>query len=145
MRQPTDISSFYPWSGMISVGILVSGTPVYIRNLTNRTLYCSNGGNDGLYPAAKMQPMMQFVMSHGVNIYYTSYDTAGHNWGYMPLELQWLPDRIQNYAREPFRTHIYWEASDLNYGRIDWLEITELDKLDQPAIWHDEINYKLVD
>ena len=145
LLQPTDFAFFAPWSGNMMVGTLVGGTPVYLPNLRNRSLFATCGGKDELYPTARMQPLIQTATDAGANLYFTSYDTAHHQWGYMRFELPQLPQRIKNFARRPLESHLYWETSDLNYGAVDWLEITELDTAQQAAAWHREYNSRIKD
>lgn len=145
MTSPTDMAVFFPWSGHISVGSLVGGTQVYVPNLGNRPVFAVNGGLDVLYPSARMLPLMKLAHDHGSDIFFTSYDTAGHNTGYFSEELPFFVQRVNSITRHPFRPSITWETSDLNYNRIDWLQIDGLDTLKSAADWHKETNLMLQD
>jgi len=142
---PTDMAHFYPWSGNISIGTLVGGMQVYLPNLGSRSLFVTNGGRDPLYPAEEMLPMMRLAIEEGAGIYFTAYDTAGHNWGYMSFELPLVPRRVRNTTRPALQPHLCWEASDLHFGRVDWLEITTMDTTAPEAEWHRDVSYTLID
>ncbi|NQU06677.1 MAG: PDZ domain-containing protein [Calditrichaeota bacterium] len=143
MLNPSDFAAFFPWSGHMAVGSLVGKTPVYVPNLACRPLFATNGGADRLYPADRMAPLIQLAIENGSELYFTSYDTAGHNYGYMDHE--WVPftrrtSQIRRNARNP---HILWETADIKYSSCDWLEITALDTGREAEEWHRDVNYKL--
>lgn len=141
----TDYSVFFPWSGHIGVGGSASNTQVYVPNLTSRPLFAVNGGKDGLYPAEKMLPLMQLAVDQDVELYFTSYDTATHNSGYLSVELPLFRDRVNDFPRKPYPEKIIYECDNLKFGRIDWLEITAIDTAMEPAEWYNDVNIKLED
>ena len=145
MLQPTEFAMFFPWSGHIAVGSLSGGMNAYVPNMRNRPLFAVNGGQDGLYPSERMFPLIKLAVDNGVDLTFVSYDTAGHNPGYFSEELPLFEQRVKSTARRAFRPAIYWEVSDLNYGKIDWLEITAIDTVKPAADWHSDINYTLTD
>lgn len=141
MLKPTDFAMFFPWSGNLAVGSLVGREPVYVPNMRGRKLFAANGGADRLYPANRMKPLMEMVKEAGVDLTYTMYDTAGHNYGYLVDE--WAPfvERVKKYQRNPARVNVYWEVSNLRYNRTDWLEINALDTSAQHQQFHRDYNY----
>lgn len=145
MLNPNDFSILYPLSGCISVGAWAGGMQDYITNLVNRELFVTNGGNDGLYPAAKWLPVMMMAVDNGAMLNFTAYDTAGHNYGYLDEEFPFLVERISQASRPALSPVKYWETSDLAFNHIDWLEITELDTSLSNAVWHQELNYQMTD
>ncbi len=145
MLTPTDFGQFFPWSGNIAVGSLVGKMPVYVPNMRARKVYASNGGADPLYPVSKMKPMMQMVVNAGVDLKFTAYDTAGHNYGYLVDEWPQFVKRVAKNERNPSQPNLYWEASDMRYNRVDWLEITGLDTAQKRESWHLDYNYLLTD
>jgi hypothetical protein len=145
MLNPSDFAAFFPWSGHMAVGSLVGKTPVYVPNLACRPLFATNGGADRLYPANKMEKLIQLAVENGSELHFTAYDTAGHNYGYM--EYEWAPfaKRTQLFRRNALKPHIYWETADIKYNDCDWLEITVLDTLRDAEEWHKDVNYTLTD
>ena len=144
LLSPTDYSLFFPWSGFISVGSLVGGMQVYLPNLRARLLFPVNGGADGLYPTERMKPLMELSIVAGAGLTYTSYDTATHNAGYLAMELPFFTDAVKEMPRSPFKTEIYWECDNLEFGSADWLQITTLDTGVAKADWHHDYPYTLI-
>lgn len=145
MLTPTDFAAFFPWSGHISIGSLIGRMSAFVPNLGCRPLWVTNGGADRLYPAKRMAPLLNLALSHGSELYFTAYDTAGHNYGYLDFEWQLFPERVENISRQALKPHIYWEASDLKYGSFDWIEITSIDTTAEAEEWHKDVNYRLSD
>lgn len=42
--------------------------------------------------------------------------------------------------RNPFQTNLYWECDDVKHGRVDWLELNQLDTMVQKSSWHTSQN-----
>jgi len=144
MLAPTDFGMFFSWSGFIAVGSLVGEMPVYLLNMQCRPIFATNGGRDGLYPAEKMATMMRLALEHGSELYFTSYDTAGHNYGYMVHEWPLFGKRITDFRRKALKPSLFWETSDLKYNRLDWLEITAIDTSLDREEWQIDVNYSLI-
>ncbi|MCX7835877.1 MAG: PDZ domain-containing protein, partial [bacterium] len=81
----------------------------------------------------------------GAKLEHVGYDTATHNDAYLLLEIPRVAKLISKGKRNPYQKQLYWECSDVKWGRIDWLQITELDTLAPKADWHKEYNLKLKD
>ncbi|MBT7618447.1 MAG: PDZ domain-containing protein, partial [Calditrichaeota bacterium] len=147
MMNPTDFSLFFPWSGHVVVSSWSGGMEVYPANLSARPLFPVNGGRDGLYPAGKLMPMMNFLMEYvSSDLSYTAYDTASHNPGYLSAELPLFSERVKAIARRPLRSKIFWQCSDMKYGKLDWLEITEIDTTPVPdEEWQQDLNFMQVE
>jgi PDZ domain-containing protein len=145
MTHPDTFSSFYPLIGMVSVGNLVNGKHTYISNLANRYTAAVNCDEDGLYPAAKMRKLMDLGQQAGADLFYKEYWGFGH-------DTNWLKDykfeflnKIQTHPRNPFQTSLYWEMTESEYNRCDWIEIAVIDTLLEAAKWHKSYNVKLSD
>ncbi len=143
MLTPTDFAVFFPWSGNMAVGSLVGKMPVYLPNMSCRPVFATNGGKDGLYPSERMLPFMKLALEHGCELYFTSYDTAGHNYGYLSLEWRPFAERVKAFSRKPLRPRLVWETSDLKYGGVDWLEVTALDTGRRREEWHVDVNRRM--
>lgn len=145
MLAPNDFAVFFPWSGHPGVGALVGKIPAYLPNLRARPLFASNGGADRLYPASEMEPLHQLALDAGARLAVAYYDTAGHNYGYMPAEWSRLPQRLRDHPRDPFPATIYLETADPEFITCDWLTITALDTAAAAREWHREFNVKRID
>jgi len=144
--QPDDFALFFPWSGRPDVGTQVSGSEAFIPNLRSNNQFAVNGGRDGLYPAAKLMPLMRYIIDEvDVEMSFTVYDTAKHDWSYIPEESAFMVDRVRSVRRNLYPSKIYWECTDLDYGKNSWLNITELDTSLDRADWHKEFNYTMTD
>jgi len=147
MMNPTDFSLFFPWSGHVVVSTWSGGMEVYPANLASRPLFPVNGGRDGLYPAGKLMPMMNFLMEYiSPDLCYSTYDTASHNPGYLSEELPLFSKRVKAIARRPLNSKIFWQCSDTKYGKVDWLEITAIDTTPIPdEEWQQDLNFMQVE
>ena len=147
MMNPTDYSLFFPWSGQVTVSTWSGGMEVFPANLTSRPLFPVNCGRDGLYPAEKLLPMMNFIMEYiSPDLCYTTYDTASHNPGYLSEELPLFVQRVKAIARRPLKSKIFWQCSDTRYGKVDWLDITAIDTTPVPDDeWQQDLNFPQVD
>ncbi len=145
MTRPTDFAVFFPWSGHMAVGGLDGGWQLYVANMQNRPVYATNGGVDQLYPTDKMLPMIRTAINAGANLTLTAYDTAKHDDSYLKYEMENIANRVNHTYRQPFAPTLYWEASDLRVGSVDWLSITEFDTLLPKAEWQKEYNCQLRD
>ncbi len=143
MLNPTDFGLFFPWSGNIAVGSLVGQEPVYLPNMRGRKLFATNGGADRLYPAKRMEPLMSMVKEADVDLTFTAYDTAGHNYGYLVDEWGPFVDRVKSFQRNSSPDKQYWELTNITYNRVDWLEISGLDTTGQRQQFHKEYNYMM--
>lgn len=145
MLAPTDFAVFFPWSGSPAVGTLVSGIQTYLANLQSRPLFVSNGGKDQLYPAKGCVHMLYQALSAGSHLSAAFYDTAGHNYGYMPAEWSKMTERFNSHRRDPFPPSIYFETADRDFAECDWVTVDELDTSRTAADWHIDYNDTLKD
>ena len=145
MQAPTDFAAFFAWSGHMAVGSLAGRVPSYLPNMTCRPVFATNGGNDGLYPTIRMLPLVRLAVETGCELYFTAYDTAGHNYGYLEFEWPRFIEHVGSIRRNAFKPNLYWETSDLKYNRIDWLEIGSIDTALERAVWHRDVNFRLAD
>ncbi|MDK9698546.1 MAG: PDZ domain-containing protein [bacterium] len=145
MTSPTDFANLFPWSGHMAVGSLDGPMQQHLPNMMNRPLYATVGGKDQLYPTVGMLPMLQTALKAGANLNVTVYDTATHNDSYLLHEFDKISRIVNENRRDPLRSHIYWETSDVKYGKCDWFTITALDTTKPPAEWHKTYDCMLVD
>jgi len=140
MSIPTPFAQFFPWSGYIASGSMNGNVQQILANMRNRPVYSTSGGNDRLYPTAMILPLIQLAQHAGADLHNQSFDTSGHDAGYMELVYPEFKRKVEQYHRKSFRTKLYWEASDLQYGTVDWLSISELDLGKPAASWYVDYN-----
>ncbi|MFC1898521.1 PDZ domain-containing protein, partial [Candidatus Cloacimonadota bacterium] len=145
MTHPDMFASFYPLIGMVSVGNLVNGHHTYIANLTNRFTAAVNCDEDGLYPAAKMRELMNLGQQAGADLFYKEFWGFGHDTEWFDLYKTEMTNKISTHPRDPFHSSLYWEISEPQYNKCDWLEITEIDTLKEASDWYKQYNIKLSD
>jgi len=145
LNAPDDFASFYPLNGMISVGSAVTGIPVFLPNLKNRSVYAINTDEDGLYPAKQMRRLMALSLEAGADLFYKEYWGIGHSFDYADKEVPIILNDMKTKAREIFSPSIYWETCRLEYGKCDWLQITGIDTTMAAKNWQIQYNTKLAD
>jgi len=145
LNRPSLFASFYPLNGMLTVGHAVTGLPVYVRNLSNRYLRVINTDLDGLYPAAVMKKLLQFTLQNKANLLYKEYWGIGHDFQYAAREIPAIIADMKNHPRQSSAPVISWETSFPQTGRCDWLEILEIDTLENVQSWHTQPNITLED
>jgi len=145
LNAPDDFATFYPLNGMISVGSAVTQIPIYLPNFRNRFVYAVNTDKDGLYPAKEMRKFIQLSLEADADIFYKEYWGFGHSFEYAADELPILFKNMKTKTRNIFRSNIYWETSRLEYGKCDWLQITEIDTMLAPKEWQRLYNMEIAD
>lgn len=145
LNTPNHFASFYPLNGFISVGSLVTNTPIYLQNLRNRPFYAINTELDQLYPAALMKPLMQIAVAARANLLYKEYTEIGHEFTYAEKEIPIIIKNMENNPRNKFQPALYWETWNPQYGRCDWVEVIEIDSAKISKEWQKEYRYELPD
>jgi predicted esterase len=145
MTRPDVFASFYPFIGMMSVGNLVNGKQTYPANLANRFVAAVNNDGDGLYPAAKIRKTINMAHEAGADLFYKEFWGYGHEVPYLKEYLSSMLLQMQSHPRDPFQPVLYWEVSEMEFNRCDWLEITQIDTLLPKREWHQDYNVKLTD
>jgi poly(3-hydroxybutyrate) depolymerase len=130
MRDPTMFSAIMPLHGNMAVlgnpSIAVDGQ-MYPGNLVNRPMFATNGGNDPLYPASRMAPMMEMLQRAGVPMLYRPLPNAGHEMSWWPAERDGFERFIAEHPRQAHPARLSWETERTDrYNRVDWLVITAL-------------------
>ncbi|MFA5498695.1 MAG: PDZ domain-containing protein [Candidatus Cloacimonadia bacterium] len=136
MKQPDDFAAFYPINGNMLVGFGATGIPNYTTNLRNRYVRATNSDLDRLYPAEKMRKYVETALKMKANILYKEYWGYGHTYEYGSIDIPMLFEDISRQARNVFQPHLYWETAVSEFGKCDWLEITQIDTLRAKKDWH---------
>ena len=129
-RDPTPWASFLPFIGHPAVldnrQMGVDGE-MYPRNLAGRPFFVVNGGQDRLYPAARVAPYLKLLHRAGAEIVFRPKPEAGHDTSWWPAEANNIKAFLAAHPRDPLPDRLSWESEDLDrYGRNHWLLITAL-------------------
>lgn len=130
MRDTTPYASFVPLNGFILVlrnrDMGIRGG-LFPNNMRNKPFFAVNGGNDPLYPTARVTPYMEHFRAGGLELEYAPVRDAGHNTAWWPQ----LKDTIEAYVherpRDPHPSAITWQTdSTSSRNRAHWLVIDRL-------------------
>jgi len=145
LSKPDNFASFYPQNGNMSVGNAAAKNSIFLPNFRNRFLKVINTDNDGLYPAEQMRKLCKISLEAGANLLYSEYWGIGHRPDYWEQEYPILIDLMKTHPRNIFNSHLYWECNDIEYGKCDWIEITEIDTLEIKKNWQVQYQVKLTE
>ena len=127
---PTNFASFYA----------INGRPFPSNrfvNMSNRPFYSLSSTKDGVVEIDLMRSIFDFAKT--VDADWTYREIADQNHYYLPFLDEYLPaifSHIKSISRNPFRNELNWETSWEPIGKIDWLEVSEIDKKRPRANWH---------
>jgi len=130
MRDTTPYASFLPLNGFILVlrnrDVGVVGT-LFPHNLTNKPLFVVNGGQDRLYPAARVEPYLTQFKAGGLTMVYQPQPEAGHNTSWWPTVKDDFERFVAGHPREPHPARLSWQTdSTTTRNRAHWLVIDQL-------------------
>lgn len=142
MKQPSPFAGFYGFNTRPKVA--TGGT--YLRNALNRSFFNVSVDEDYYYPPSAHDSLSAVMKRLGA-------DYQDHRYNGFP---HWFPqfnesepaynllfNDLDKRKRNPFHPTIYWQCDDVKYGRCDWLNITALDTLQNPANWQQNITYPI--
>lgn len=110
-------------------------------NLKNITpFYGISASDDGIFNIASVTNIKNYGLSIGDN--WRSFTLPGqHGLPFdKPESVSFAYDSLFNHIRNPFPKHIEWETDNVKNGRAYWLEITQLDTLQDKADWQKAYN-----
>lgn len=130
MRDTTRYASFVPLNGFILVlrnrDMGISGA-LFPNNMRNKPFFAVNGGNDPLYPSARVTPFMDHFKAGGLELEYAPVRDAGHNTAWWPQLKDTIERFVQAHPREPHPSAITWQTDDASrHNRAHWLVIDRL-------------------
>ena len=130
MRDTTPYASFLPLNGFILVlrnrDVGVVGT-LFPHNLTNKPFFVVNGGQDRLYPAARVEPYLTQFQAGGLTMVYQPQPEAGHNTSWWPTVKDDFERFAAGHPREPHPARLTWQTdSTTTRNRAHWLVIDRL-------------------
>ena len=144
MRETTPFASFLPLNGFILVlnnrDVGMAGA-LFPHNLTNKPFFVVNGGQDPLYPAGDVTPIMRSFAAGGLDVVYRPQPDAGHNTSWWPQLKDEIEDFVRAHPRTPHPARITWQTDDVtSRNRAHWLVIDRLGA-SKPADELPDINF----
>ena len=134
---PTAFASFYA----------VNGRPYVnnqLMNMSNRPFYSLSSTEDTVYEIGTMRSFFSFADTVGAD--WTYREVAGQGHYYLPFLEDYLPAifaHMRGNSRRAFRHRLNWTTTWAPIGKIDWLEISEIDKSRPGEDWHKIYEYPL--
>ncbi|MEP7118574.1 MAG: hypothetical protein ABI880_13375 [Acidobacteriota bacterium] len=130
MRDTTPFAGFLPLNGFILVlnnrSLRLDGA-LYPHNLTNKPFFVVNGGEDPLYPAAEVTPLMTSFAANGLDVVYRPQAQAAHNTSWWPDLKNEIEAWVSAHPRQPHPAHLSWQTDDAGASnRAHWLVIDRL-------------------
>ena len=99
----------------------------FSTNLANCPVQAVNGGQDPLYPAASVQPLIDMFTQGGIPITWHVYPDAKHDVSWWPQERSKYEAFLQAHPRASNPASITWETDRTDrYNRFRWLVIGKL-------------------
>ena len=130
MRETTPFASFLPLNGFIMV--LKSETAeadgdLFPNNLLNKPLFVVNGGRDPMYPTSVVDPYVEHLKSHGVELVYRPQPAAAHDTSWWPEISDSFERFVADHPRRPLPNALTWESGPPNIpSRAHWMVIERL-------------------
>ena len=144
MKQPSLFAGFAGVNNRPQVR--TGGT--YFKNGTNRSFYNVATDYDYYFPMEghralrdlagqlKLDWNNEEIIGHRRHAYLTNVRDSTVKEVYKRLFANLLTRQ-----RNPFQTNLYWECDDVRHGRVDWLELNQLDTMARMAPWHTIPNF----
>ena len=130
MRDTTSYASFVPLNGFILVlrnrDLGLSGG-LFPENMRNKPFFAVNGGNDPLYPAARVTPFMEHFQAAGLDVDYRAVSEAGHNTAWWPVLKDDVEAFVAAHPRTPHPARLTWQTDSVtSRNRAHWLVVDRL-------------------
>jgi len=109
----------------------------YIRNIVNRPLYIVHSDLDELRPIQQNRVIIKELSKTDNDIIYKEYIGYQHYDKHLDKDIPYTSQFINAVSRNPFKTHVIWEASSVNnYNACDWLKVTGINTELSQAVWY---------
>jgi hypothetical protein len=133
---PTDYAAFYAVNGRPFAGNSFA-------NMSNRPFYSLSSTKDSVFEIKTTRSYFEFAKTVGAD--WTYREIAGADHFYLPFLEDYLPTifaYLKSTLRRAFRPRLNWETPWSPIGKIDWLEISEIDLKRSRAAWHKIYQYQ---
>lgn len=120
----------------------------FLLNATNRSFYNVSTDYDYYFPIEGHRTLTN--LARQLNIDWVNQEIMGHrNHSFLVNSPDSIVTKVYEALfnnllvkrRNPFQPKLYWECDNVKHGRVDWLEINELDTLAKTASWHTSQNF----
>ncbi len=133
-RDPTPWASFLPFighPGVLGNRRVGADGEMYARNAFGKPFFVINGGQDRLYPVARVLPHLDLLHRAGAEIDFRPQMEAGHDTSWWPAEADNIRAFVGAHRRDPLPERLAWETEHADrYNRVHWLRIDELGAAD---------------
>lgn len=127
MRDTTPYASFLPLNGSIMVLTSVTSVDLFPNNLRNKPFFVVNGGRDPLYPMRAIEPSVNHLKAHGVELEYRPQVNGVHNTAWWPDVADSFEAFVSSHPRNPLPDKLTWQSRATRFdNRADWLIIDKL-------------------
>jgi len=130
MRDTTPFASFLPLNGFIKVlenETAEADGDLFPNNLLNKPLFVVNGGRDPMYPTSVVDPYIEQLKSHGVDLVYRPQPNAAHDTSWWPEVKDSFERFVADHPRVPLPDALSWESGPPNIpSRAHWMVIDRL-------------------
>jgi dienelactone hydrolase len=129
-RQTTPYAGILPLNGFVLVlrnRDVRLGGPMFLHNLMNKPMLVVNGGQDPLYPAERVTPLMRHFTATGLDLDYVVMPEGGHNTSWWPELRPRIEAFMQARPRQPHPARLTWQSDGTAAAaRAHWLVIDAL-------------------
>lgn len=132
---PNDFAAFYAINGRPFTGN-------HFVNMSNRPSYSLSSVKDSVVEIDSIRSFFNFAKTVNADWIYREIPDQNHY--YLPFLDEYLPaifNHLKSISRNPFRNRLNWETPWEPIGKIDWLEISQLDLKRKRADWHKIYEY----
>jgi acetyl esterase/lipase len=130
MRETTPFASFLPLNGFIMVlknETAEADGDLFPNNLVNKPLFVVNGGRDPMYPTSVVDPYVEHLKSHGVELVYRPQPGAAHDTSWWPEIKDSFERFVADHPRRPLPDALTWESGPPNVpSRVHWVVLERL-------------------
>lgn len=143
VKQPTYFAGFY---GFNTQPIVRTGG-TFIQNALNRSYINFSTDLDYYFPPQANDDLTDLMKS--LDIDYKDYRYNGFPHWFPEFDksepaYKILFDDLISRKRNSFPNKLIWETDDVKYGKVDWLEITQLDTISSKKEWQKNYNFKII-
>jgi len=142
VKAPTQFAGFYG----LNTKPKVYGAGTYLKNAKNRHFYNIATDKDYYYPPAGIDSIEQVAKSLGITWDTDLYRDFPHwfpQFSESEIAVEKMFAHTTTRKRNPYQSDLYWECDRVENGRVDWIEISELDTLTEKADWQKIINFPI--
>ena len=136
---PGQFAGIVAYNSMLNI---IFGKDFYIRNIQNRPAYIVHSDLDDLRPIQMARVIIDSLVKIDYRLNYKEYINYKHEDKHLDKDIAYAVSFFNTQTRNPFQAHICWETNkDTLYNSCDWLKITKIDTLINPAKWYTVLNF----